>query len=141
MICSNEVDYLRSTLEFVKSRMSDKSMEAVKSPVAFMRKALKDNYLATAKVRQTPSVVKKVVLKPTQESTVDAVRISALERAIQNFDRLTKEKQSTIVSLFQQASATHKRLKVGGVMFRKTLAGWLVDQYPKLKTDSLFVLE
>lgn len=141
IIFSNEAEYLRATLDFVEFRINDKSMEAVKSPAAFMRKALKENYLATAKARPISPETKRRAVKPSNEKPVDPVRKAELDKAIQSFDSLQEAEKIEVVNNFQRASATHQRLKIGGVMFRRTLACWLVDQYPRQQAESLFPLE
>jgi len=121
-----EETYLRATLNLVEERMNDKNMEALKSPAAFMRKAIKDNYISTTKIKHKAKVQFPISAQQNMELPVDAERNERITRALATFDALEQEAQTQRVSEFYQASATHKRLKPGGVAFRKTLGNWLV---------------
>lgn len=134
--------YLRATLELVEERMADKSLEPLKSPVAFMRKALKDDYVATAKVKAKPKakhVTEKgqvlgpgyMVVATDVESRAAAERKARIAKALEVFEALPELEKTNVVGEFQLTSATHKRMKPGGVLFQKTLGNWLVDNEDK----------
>ena len=120
--------YLRATLELVEKRITDKSLEPLKSPGAFFRKALKEDYVSTARAKP-----KALPIFPQQQVKVEVESPAAIERkalvaqALVRFDALTEPEQNNAIGEFHQVSATHKRLKLGGIAFRKTLGNWLVD--------------
>ena len=120
--------YLRATLELVERRINDKSLEPLKSPAAFFRKALKEDYVSTtrAKPKALPALPQQQV-KAEVASPAATQRKALVAQALVRFDALTEPEQNNAIGEFHQASATHKRLKLGGVAFRKTLGNWLVD--------------
>jgi len=121
--------YLRSTLGLVEERIEDKSLEPLKSPAAFFRKALKEDYVSTARVKPKvlPAARFKEPAKAEVESPAVVERRSRVNAALVRFDALTESEQNNVISEFHLTSATHKRLKPGGMVFRKTLGNWLVD--------------
>jgi hypothetical protein len=134
--------YLRATLELVEERINDKSMEPVKAPAAFFRKALKDDYVSTTKVKAKPNAKPavrrgpipgqgRVVVATDAESRAAAERKARVESALVNFEALPELEKTNVIGEFHLASATHKRMKPGGVMFQKTLGNWLVDNEDK----------
>lgn len=130
--------YLRSTLELVEERLRDKSMEPVKAPAAFFRKALKDDYVSTTKVKPIAKPIiangpgQGQVNAPTDaESSAASERRDRVAKALFNFDALSEPEKVNVIGEFHLASATHKRMKPGGVMFQKTLGNWLVDNIDK----------
>ncbi len=121
-------DYLRATIELVEVRMNDKSMEPLKSPAAFFRKALKEDYVSTAKVKLKAQPVRAIQSKSVEvESPAAAERKKRVAHALATFDALAEVEQNNVIGEFYLMSLTHKRLKLGGTVFRKTLGNWLVD--------------
>ena len=132
--------YLRATLELVEERINDKSMEQVKAPAAFFRKALKDDYVSTAKVKAKPKakpVVGKgpglgqIVAATDAESLVAAERKAQVTQALVEFEALAELEKTNVMGEFHLASVIHKRLKPGSVIFQMTLGNWLVDKEHK----------
>lgn len=127
--------YLRATLDLVEERLMDTSMEPVKAPAAFFRKALKDDYVATSKVKVKTRVAP---ARPSQSKVVDVESQEAAERkakvahALAVFNKLSELEKTNAIGEFHLASAMHKRLKPGGVMFQKTFGNWLVAGGNKL---------
>lgn len=121
--------YLRATLELVEERLNDKSLEPLKSPVAFFRRALKEDYVSTA--RSKPKVLpvrpQPQRKEPEVESPAAIDRKARVTAALVRFDALSTVEKENFVGEFHLAAVTHKRLKPGGVMFRKMLGNWLVD--------------
>lgn len=122
--------YLRSTLELVEERLADKSLEPLKSPVAFMRKALKDDYVSSAKPKAKAAAAKPPVMAEI-ESPAAAERRARVEAALKKFEAMVESEQTNVIAEFHLASATYKRLKQGGLLFLKTLGNWLVDNEHK----------
>ncbi len=121
-------DFLRATLELVEERLNDKSLEPLKSPAAFFRKALKDDYVSTAKIKPKVLPDKPIPAKVVEvESPAATERKGRVTQALLEFDALAAMEQNNVLGEFYLTSATHKRLKPGGTMFRKTLGNWLVD--------------
>ena len=121
-------DYFRATIELVEVRMNDKSMEPLKSPAAFFRKALKEDYVSTAKVKLKAQPVRAIQSKSVEvESPAAAERKKRVAHALATFDALAEVEQNNVFGEFYLMSLTHKRLKLGGTVFRKTLGNWLVD--------------
>lgn len=130
--------YLRATLELVEERLKDTSMEPVKAPAAFFRKALKDDYVSTtkAKPKAKPVVGKgsgqgQIVVATDAESHAAVERKARVTKALVVFEALPELEKTNVVGEFHLASATHKRMKPGGVMFQQTLGNWLVDNEDK----------
>ena len=134
---STEDGFLRSTLELVEERMADTSMEPLKSPVAFMRKALKDDYVATAKKKGRAVAVKPVPSARAVESPAVAERRARVNAAIERYDAMSEMEKKEGLYVFQLASSTHKRLKEGGVVFKKTMGNWLVDNEDRAESTLL----
>lgn len=129
--------YLRATLELVEDRLRDKSMEPVKAPAAFFRKALKDDYVSTAKIKPKAKPVAEprpapIIVAFDAESRVAADRKARVTQAMVKFDALAELEKTNVIAEFHLASAMHKRMKPGGVMFQKVLGNWLVDNEDKL---------
>jgi len=121
-------DYLRLTLDFVEERMNDKSLEPLKSPAAFMRKALKDDYVSTVKFKPKAKSIEIEPPKVNQVESLDAAeRKARVVSALMKFDALTEAEKKDILGEFYLAASTHSRLKPGGTVFRKTLGNWLID--------------
>lgn len=132
--------YLRATLDLVEERLKDTSMEPVKAPAAFFRKALKDDYVSTAKVKAKPKpkpVVGKgqglgqIVVATDVESRAAAERKARVAKALGDLEALSELEKTNVICEFHLASATHKRMKPAGVMFQKTLGNWLIDKEDK----------
>ncbi len=122
--------FLRATLEFVEERINDKSMETVKAPAAFFRKALKDDYVSTAKIKPK---TKPVRVQPTQvvvaydvPSLAETEHKARVTQALLKYEALTELEKAKVIDEFRLASLTHKLIKPVGVMFQQTLGNWLV---------------
>lgn len=125
--------FLRATLDFVEERLNDKSMEPLKAPAAFFRKAIKDDYVSTAKAKPKALPARPPRFKVIEvESSVAAERKALVTQALIEFDALAETEQNNVMDEFHLASTLHKRLKPGGMMFRKTLGNWLVDNEDRL---------
>ena len=112
-------------------------MEPLKSPVAFMRKALKDDYVATAKKKGRAVAVKPVPSARAVESPAVAERRARVNAAIERYDAMSEMEKKEVLYEFQLASSTHKRLKEGGVVFKKTMGNWLVDNEDRAESTLL----
>lgn len=124
--------FMRATLGLVEARINDKSMEPVKSPAAFFRKAIKDDYVSTAKAKPKAKSAEVNPPKAVEvESPAAAVRKARVTKALLAFDALSDLEKNNVLGKFYLTSVTHKRLKPGGMMFQKTLGNWLVDNEDK----------
>ena len=91
--------YLRATLELVEKRITDKSLEPLKSPGAFFRKALKEDYVSTARAKP-----KALPIRPQQQVKEEVESPAAIERkalvaqALARFDALTEPEQNNAIS-------------------------------------------
>ena len=129
LLSQHEDAYLRSTLELVEARMADLSKPALASPAAFMRTALKDNYLAAKqrvkaeppapKLKKSPSRVKSVA-----EDGEDKERSARLEVAIASFNAMAADEQNELLAQFHVAFPMAKRYRRDGTPFRKTFGEW-----------------
>lgn len=133
LIGTGPTEHFLATLELVEQRLKDDSLQKLKSPAAFFRKALKDDYVGTtaAKVKKvaekaaakTPEPANPIGNVPSATATDD---LAQRDKALAEFQKLSATKKAALVKDFQEAAATHKRLKVGGIAFNKTLANWLI---------------
>ncbi len=129
LLAQHEDAYLRSTLELVEARLADLSKPPLEAPAAFMRTALKDNYLA-AKPRaraesSIPSPKKSPGrAKPASEPVEDKERSARLEAALVSFDAMSTDKQNELLAQFYAAFPMAKRYRRDGRPFRSTFGEW-----------------
>lgn len=126
---STEDSFLRATLDYVELRINDKSMDDVKAPAAFFRKALKENYVSSLKIRPKKTQSSQIKSKDEVEAISQSsfVRKNEIDKVLSEFDNLPDNEKESILSAFYLKSATHQRLKINGIAFRKTIGNWLVD--------------
>lgn len=141
IVCAHESGYLRATLDFVELRIADKKLEAVKSPAAFMRKALKDDYVASVKSKPTfpPTGVSEHNAGAPKETLTpaDLQRAANIEAALKKFDAIAADERAKVLEVFLHLSPTLRRLKSDGVAFRKILGNWLVANELRCSTSLL----
>lgn len=137
-----EAQFVRETLELVQARMADTSKPALEAPAAFMRMALKDNYVAAQPRNQsspaTPKANKSPVKAVSSESDVtDRERIDKMDAALAAFEGMTETEQNELLAGFYAELPIAKRYRRDGKPFRKTFAVWLVGRDAVLKLDEL----
>lgn len=125
ILCAHPIEYLRATLDLVESRVADTRLEPVKSPMAFIRKALKEDYCAGVKVpviRPEP----KIPSLRAKQAPADSVHSTNIAAALLRFDAAPREESDQWVENFFNSSPTHRRLKSHGVAFRQIFGNWLL---------------
>lgn len=129
LLSQYEDAYLRSTLELVEARMADLSKPALDAPAAFMRTALKDNYLAAKSRAKTETPVVKprktsIRSKTSTETVEDQERGARLDAALTSFNAMTAEAQGALLAQFYAAFPIAKRYRRDGRPFRSTFGEW-----------------
>lgn len=129
LLSQYEDAYLRSTLELVEARMADLSKPALDAPAAFMRTALKDNYLAAKSRAKTETPVAKPRKttsrsKTPTETVEDQERGARLDAAMASFIAMTAEAQGALLAQFYAAFPMAKRYRRDGRPFRSTFGEW-----------------
>ena len=109
--------------------MADLSKPALASPAAFMRTALKDNYLsAKQRVKTDPPVPKPKKtassIKSAAEIAEDKERSARLDAAMASFNAMTAEEQNELLAQFHALFPMAKRYRRDGTPFRSTFGQW-----------------
>lgn len=98
---------------------------------------MKDDYVSTAKIKPKAKPATPLLANVAEvESPAVAERKARVNQALLKFEALTESERNSVLGEFQLAASTHKRLKPGSMMFRKTIGNWLVDAEDKLATPS-----
>ncbi len=130
LLSQHEDDYLRATLELVEARMADLSKPPLEAPSAFMRTALRDNYLAAKPSPKPEAPVSRPRkassrAKPAAEPAQDQERSARLDAAIASFNAMTTDEQNALLAQFHAAFPMAKRYRRDGRPFRSTFGEWL----------------
>jgi len=129
LLSQHEDAYLRSTLELVEGRMADLSKPALASPAAFMRTALKDNYLSAKQRIKSEPPASKPKKTPSRAQAVadpaeDKERSARLDAAIASFNAMAADEQNELLVQFHAAFPMAKRYRRDGKPFRSTFGEW-----------------
>lgn len=129
LLSQHEDAYLRSTLELVEARMADLSKPALASPAAFMRTALKDNYLAAKQwVKTEPPAPKPKKtssrIKPAADPAEDQQLSARLDAAMASFNAMAADEQTELLAQFHAVFPMAKRYRHDGTPFRSTFGEW-----------------
>jgi hypothetical protein len=133
LLSKYDAHFVRETLDLVQARMADRSKPPLGAPAAFMRMALKDNYVA-AKPRQAlnpepdPPSQGSSKAKPVKEPSGDPQRAARVESEMARFDALGETEQNEILAQFYVAFPVARRYKRDGRPFRLSLGGWLAGR-------------
>lgn len=129
LLSQHEDEYLRSTLVLVESRISDLGKPPLAAPAAFMRAALKDNYLAAKPRAKAESVVckpTKSTTRPTQTVQIieDKEQAAKLDAAFTTLNAMPIDEQKEVLAKFFTAFPMAKRYRRDGRPFRSTFGDW-----------------
>ncbi len=140
LLTQYEAQFVRETLELVQARMADRSKPVLEVPAAFMRMALKDNYVAAqsrnmsgpeASMAKTPPV--KTISR--EDDAIAQERSDKMDAALAAFEGMPEAEQKAWLASFYADLPMARRYRRDGKPFRKTFGGWLVERDAALKPD------